>query len=209
VLVSQGKSTKLYQWAKPKRMSRILAEQKMNTYIAMFRGVNVSGQKKIAMDDLRGLCEALDLVNVRTYVQSGNVVFESEEQDASIIAKRIETQIQNAYGYIVPVIIRRPEELRRIIGSNPFLQERNEDPAWLHVTFLYETPSEAKLKELRNPSDNGDEFSIGEKEIFLYCPNGYGTSKLSNAFFERKLGMPTTTRNWRTVNALYQMVSER
>ncbi len=161
------------------------------------------------MDGLRGLCEALNLANVRTYVQSGNIVFESDEQDASILAERIENQIQTTCGYSVPVLIRSPRELQCIIASNPFLQERHEDPAWLHVTFLYESPSEARLKELKNPNEDGDEFSLGEKEIFLFCPNGYGRSKLSNNFFERKLAVPATTRNWRTASALYQMAVEK
>ncbi len=180
----------------------------MNTFIAMLRGVNVSGQKKIAMDGLRGLCVALNLANVRTYVQSGNIVFESDEQDASILAERIQAQIMNAYGYSVQIFVRSPEDLQRIIANNPFLNKRNENPAWLHVTFLHGTPPEAKLSELKNPSDEGDEFSFGEKAIFLFCPHGYGRTKLSNTFFERKLGVPATTRNWKTVNALYQMATE-
>jgi uncharacterized protein (DUF1697 family) len=104
---------------------------KMNTFISMLRGINVSGQKKIRMAELRRLYESLDLVNVKTYVQSGNVVFDSMEQDTSKLAKLIEAQIEQFFGYSVSVFIRDTNDFQRIIASNPFLNERNEDPAKL------------------------------------------------------------------------------
>ncbi len=177
----------------------------MNTFISMLRGINVSGQKKIRMVELQKLYKSLDLVNVRTYVQSGNVVFESSEPDPSKLAELIESQIEQAFGFQVVVFIRDADELRRIIESNPFLNPRNENPDKLHVTFLYRTPSASAWNTLNAPDSEADEFVPGEKEIFLFCPNGYGRTKLSNSFFERKLGVPATTRNWRTVNTLYAM----
>jgi uncharacterized protein (DUF1697 family) len=171
----------------------------MNTYISMLRGINVSGQKKIQMAALRNMYRALNLVKVETYVQSGNVVFDSTEQDILKLAEFIEGQIEETFGYAVPVIIR----------YIPFSNERNEDPAKLHVTFLYRLPSELKLSSLAIPNNETAEFSIGDKEIFLFCPNGYGNTRLSNSFFEKKLGMPATTRNWKTVNALYTMAKRR
>lgn len=181
--------------------------KKMSTFISMLRGINVSGQKRISMEDLRGLYQALNLVHVRTYVQSGNVIFDSEKQEAALLAKRIEAQIERSFGYSVPVIIREPHDFQRILANNPFLQGRDEDPAKLHVTFLYGSPSERILGQLKISSGEGDEFAMGDQEIFLFCPNGYGRTKLTNAYFERKLDMPATTRNWKTVNALYQMAS--
>lgn len=175
----------------------------------MLRGINVSGQKQIRMAELHSLYESLDFLNVRTYVQSGNVVFESTEPDASKIAELIEAQIERTFGYSVSVFIRDTRDFKRIIDSNPFVNERREDPAKLHVTFLYKNPAMSAWGNLKPPDSEADEFFTGEKEIFLFCPNGYGRTKLSNTFFERKLNVPATTRNWKTVNALYEMASER
>ena len=181
----------------------------MNTYISMLRGINVSGQKKIRMAELQRLYEASGLVDVVTYIQSGNVVFDGPEPDASKLRELIEGQTEKAFGFQVSVFIRDAQEFRRIIDSNPFLRQRNEDPAKLHVTFLYQAPSPAAWDTLSVPEGETDEFVRGEKEIFLFCPNGYGTTKLSNSFFERKLGVPATTRNWRTVNVLYDIAIKR
>ncbi len=179
----------------------------MTALISMLRGINVSGQKMIKMPELQRLYESLGLVNVRTYVQSGNVVFDSQGQDTSILAKQIEDQIEQSFGYDVPVFIRDKDDFRRIIDSNPFLLVGTEDPANLYVTFLYSSPSRISLDDLVNPGSDGDRFVAGQREIFIFCPNGYGRTKINNTFFERKLGMPATTRNWKTVNTLLSMLS--
>lgn len=181
----------------------------MKTFISMLRGINVSGQNKIRMAELKSLYESLGLVNVETYVQSGNVIFDTSAQDASKLTALIEAQIKRSFGYAVSVFVRDAKDFQHILRSNPFLIGRNEDPAKLHVTFLYGSPSKSKLNGLIAPSGEADEFFVGEKEIFLFCPNGYGGTKLSNTFFERKLNVPATTRNWKTVNALYQMTNKR
>ena len=179
------------------------------TFISMLRGINVSGQKKIQMVELRNLYESLNLADVETYLQSGNVVFDSTEQEVSKLVESIEAQIEKSFGYAVPVFIRDTNDFQRIIGTNPFLNEKIEDSAKLHVTFLYTFLSKSKLSNLSIPKNDPDVFSIGDKEIFLFCPNGYGRTKLSNSFFERKLDMRTTTRNWKTVNALHSMAKQR
>jgi uncharacterized protein (DUF1697 family) len=178
----------------------------MNTYISMLRGINVSGQKQVRMADLKSIYEALRLGNVRTYVQSGNVVFESDEQDAEKLANSIEAQIEKTFGFSVPVLIRTANDFRRIIEGHPF---KNEEPLRVLVTFLYGPPDQAKLDDLSRYEYKVDKFAIGEQEIFLFCPGGYGKSKLSNTFFEKKLGVSATTRNWKTVKALYEMASEK
>jgi uncharacterized protein (DUF1697 family) len=177
----------------------------MNTFISMLRGINVSGQKKIKMADLKSRYEALGLGHVTTYVQSGNVVFESAGQDGPALAYLIEGQIQQTFGYDVRVFVRTPDDFQKLIETNLFLNSRHEDPARLHVTFLYSNPPASVLSGLELPSGISDEFFLAEKAIFLFCPNGYGTTKLSNTFFERKLKTAATTRNWNTVNALYQL----
>jgi len=178
----------------------------MNTYISMLRGINVSGQKKIAMSALVSMYERLGLTRVRTYVQSGNVVFESDESQAGSLKLRIEAQIQKTFNYEVPVIVRRPEDLQRILGGNPFLRRDGVIIEQLYVTFLDGEPATVGLKGLPNPNADGDEFVLGEQELFLWCPNGFGRTKLNNNFFERKLKVAATTRNWKTVTALQEMV---
>jgi len=179
----------------------------MSVYVSMLRGINVGGKKQIRMDTLRGIYEELGFSKVRSYVQSGNVVFESSEQDPFGLEKRIEAQIERICGF-TPVFVRQAQELQEILTCNPFLYERNEDSSKLHVTFLHQAPLETALSKLVAPSGIVDEFSRGELAVYLYCPNGYGKTKLTNGFFERKLGVSVTTRNWNTVNALYKMVME-
>lgn len=178
----------------------------MNTYISMLRGINVSGQKKIRMVKLKSLYETLGLENIQTYVQSGNVVFGSVEKDTEKIRKSIETQIETQFGFSVPVLIRTADDFLRIIENHPFAQE---EVIRVLVTFLYEKPEASKWDELSHYKDKVDQFALAEQEIFLFCPGGYGKTKLSNTFFEKKLDVIATTRNWKTVNALYQMANER
>lgn len=159
------------------------------------------------MDELRSLYESLGLGNVQSYLQSGNVVFESKSGDEASLSRQIEAQIEQFYGYSVPVLLREPFDFKRIITGNEFIQDRSEDPARLYVTFLYREPTGQELSNLDNPGIAGEKFIVGEKEIYLFCPNGYGTTKLSNNFFEKKLNIPATTRNWNTVNALYNLAT--
>ena len=180
----------------------------MSTFAAMLRGINVGGQKRLLMTTLREIFEGSGFTNIKTYVQSGNVVFESGEQDRSVLAKRIEAHIEQTCGYPVQVFIRQAQELKRILAGNPFLDNRNEDPSKLHVTFLYQSPPETRWSKLIPPGDILDELAIGELAIYLFCPTGYAKTRLSNSFFERRLGMPVTTRNWNTVNALYKLAME-
>ena len=172
----------------------------------MLRGINVSGQKKIRMAELKSMYESLGFGNVQTYVQSGNVVFDSEEKDVTKLRQIIETQIESAFGFSVPVLIRTGDEFKHIIENHPFA---GEEAIRVLVTFLYERPEKSRLEDLSHYEDKVDQFALGEQEIFLFCPGGYGRTKLSNTFFEKKLDVVATTRNWKSVNALYHMASER
>ena len=184
------------------------SECKMSLYVTLLRGINVGGKKMLPMETLRGIYAGLGFSGVRTYLQSGNVVFESAEQDQAGLVKRIEAHIEQACGYSVPVFIRQAAELRRVLAGNPYLTGRREDPSKLHVTFLYQAPPEEVWSRLVAPGDTADEFAKGEMAVYLFCPNGYGKTRLSNSFFERKINLPVTTRNWNTVNALYKMMLE-
>ena len=180
----------------------------MNTYISLLRGINVSGQKMIRMPVLQSLYESLGFTCVRTYLQSGNVVFDAAESDEAALIAQIEGQIKTSLGFDVPVMIRAAGDLRRIIDTNPFLTQRAEDPARLHVLFLSDVPSPAAAAKLLRPANELGEWLFGEKEIFMFLPDGVGHSKLTNAFFESKLKVATTARNWNTVNALFKLASE-
>jgi len=181
----------------------------MSAYVSMLRGINVGGQKKMRMETLHRIYEESGFTKIRSYIQSGNVVFNTLEQDTSLLMKRIEAHIKQTCGYPVLVFIRQTYELQRILAGNPFLNDRVVDLSKLHVTFLYQSPPETAWSKLVTPSDIPDEFARGDLAIYLYCPNGYGKTKLPNSFFERKLVVPVTTRNWNTVNALYKIAIER
>lgn len=179
----------------------------MKTYISILRGINVSGQKKILMQDLKVLYENLGFEKVTTYIQSGNVIFQSNESLSTEFAKKIEEAVAEKYKFNVPVIVRKADEMQKVVESNPFLNEQMIDVNKLHVTFLSETPSQENLKKISVADFFPDRFIIEGKEVFLYIPEAYGTTKLSNTFFENKLKVSATTRNWKTVNKLAEMAS--
>jgi uncharacterized protein (DUF1697 family) len=154
------------------------------------------------------LCTSLGFDNVRTYLQSGNVLFESLDQDPGRLSSKISENISAKFGFSVNVILRTSDELRRIILANPFEKE-GLDADKYHVTFLSDIPSEefpgSKVKGEAGP----DRYVTIGREIYLFCPDGYGRTKFSNTFFEKKLGVFATTRNWKTVNALAEMAEGR
>jgi len=177
-------------------------------FISMLRGINVSGQKKILMTDLKELYEKLGFSQVTTYIQSGNVIFKSNEKlPDTRLAKKIEKAIYEKYDFEVAVIIRSAEEIKKTISSNPFLKEKNCDTKRLYVTFLSEIPAKENVESIENIHFLPDKFIVSEKEIYLYVPKGYGETKISNNFFEQKLKVKATTRNWNTVNKLSDLAS--
>jgi uncharacterized protein (DUF1697 family) len=177
----------------------------MATFISMLRGINVGGQRSMRMPELKALYESLDFSRVTTYVQSGNVVFDSPIPDAVKVTAAIETEIARHFGFPVAVVLRGADDFRRILAGNPFIRPRNEAPEKLYVTFLSALPPAAASEHLQSPTGSADEFILSDREVYLFCPGGYGRTKLSNTFFENKLKVPATTRNWKTVNALYAL----
>ena len=183
-------------------------DQCMPAYVAMLRGINVSGHKPIKMEDLRALCGDLGFWDVETYVQSGNIVLQSALENPNIIAKRIGTKIIESFGFEVPVIVRTSKEMRNVISNNPFLKENGIDSSKLHVTFLSEIVQKTSLQELAELSTSPDRFHPAPREIYVYCQIGYGRTKLSNVGIEKALSVTATTRNWKTTNKLLEMVSK-
>jgi uncharacterized protein (DUF1697 family) len=177
----------------------------MQTFIAILRGINVNGQKIIKMDKLKDLFVHLNFKNVKTYIQSGNIVFQSENTDSQDLEKQIQQKILSDFGFEVPSMIKSKTEWQTVAKNNPFVDERAIDITKLHVTFLSKTPEQALIEKVEQGSYGTDQCIIINKTIYLFCPNGYGNTKLSNNFFENKLKVTATTRNWKTVNELLQM----
>jgi uncharacterized protein (DUF1697 family) len=180
----------------------------MATFISILRGINVSGQKKVLMEDLKSIYTDLGFSEVTTYIQSGNVIFSTPgDRSAGELSDRIEKAIENKYHFQVPVIIRSAPEIKAVLASNPFLTENGIDPDKLHVTFLGSEPQPSALSAIQTFDFPPDRFGIIGREVYLYCPGGYGNTKLSNSFFESKLKVKATTRNWKTVGKLGELSS--
>ena len=176
------------------------------TYISILRGINVSGQKKIKMADLRTLYQENGFENVSTYIQSGNVVFDSSEVDRSKLRSFIENVIEDHYEFHVPVDLRTNLEIKAVIENCPYEEAVNEDNATkILVTFLRSIPSEENIMALSQYVNPPEKLIVQGAQVYLYCPNGYGRSKLNNTFLERKLGVSATTRNWRSVKKIYEL----
>jgi len=172
----------------------------MDTFIALLRGINVSGQKKIKMADLRKLLEQLGLQEVQTYIQSGNIVFRSA-LSAAALRQKITEAIADQYGFDVPVQVISADQWLEWADQNPYLPEQEEDLKLLHLTVLESDPGPLGPFSF----ETTDQFQQHSRLIYLYCPNGYGRSKLTNNFWERKAKCAATTRNWKTVRKLAEM----
>ncbi|MDH3975803.1 MAG: DUF1697 domain-containing protein [Deltaproteobacteria bacterium] len=178
-------------------------------YISLLRSINVSGQKKIKMADLRALYDGLGYEKVITYIQSGNVIFDSSEKKTGGIKSAIESAIEVEYGFHVPVHIGRVEEYEEIINRCPFEEASlEENGSKILISFLSSVPEESKIIELMKYAKLPERLIVNGSVVFLYCPNGYGRSKLSNSFLESKLSVEATTRNWKTVRKLYELSTQ-
>jgi len=167
-------------------------------YVALLRGINVGRHRRISMSDLRRVFEDVGCEDVSTYLQSGNVLFAGKGSGARL-ASRLERAIHAELAPGVSVLLRSRAELARIASSNPFT---GHDMSKLHVTFLEKRPPAARARALDPELAEPDEFRLRGRELYLHYPNGYGRSKLTNAYFEKQLGVVATTRNWKTVTAL-------
>jgi uncharacterized protein (DUF1697 family) len=174
----------------------------------MLRGINVSGQKIVKMENLRSSFEALGFRRVRTYVQSGNVIFEATRGSPKDLAKSIEGKILSDFRFSVPLFLRTSDEMKEIVSYNPFLREKEIDGSKLHVTFLSESPANDAKERIGSLNALPDQFRLKGREIYLYCPNGHGRTKLSNTALEKRLSVGATTRNWKTVNQLVKISLE-
>jgi uncharacterized protein (DUF1697 family) len=177
----------------------------MPVYVCMLRGINVGGHKKVKMDQLRAAFEALGFKQVKTYIQSGNVVFMAPKSSPARLCKKIETKIQTDFGHSVSAIIRSSDDMKQIVTRNPFLQDAGIDPEKLHVMFLSKAPESCALEKVIPLASPLQQLRCIGHELYLYLPNGVAESFVMKKPVDRLLGVVTTMRNWRTVNAIHQM----
>jgi uncharacterized protein (DUF1697 family) len=182
----------------------------MTIYIALLRGINVGGKNMIKMAELKRMFEAMGLNRVQTYIQSGNVLFESEEGEETL-RRRIEHEIEVAFGISLTVVLRTAEELKRIAANCPFSKEEvseaeaSSEGESLYISFLLEEPSQEGIDRLKAFKSESDAYRIEGREIFLLFHQSVRNSKLTNNL--QKLGVPATIRNWKTLNKLVALAS--
>ncbi|MBC8266605.1 MAG: DUF1697 domain-containing protein [Flavobacteriales bacterium] len=176
----------------------------MQKYIALLRGINVSGQKIIKMADLRVLLSDIGLSNVSTYIQTGNIFFESNKDDIYLLENCIKDAIKKRYLFEVPSIVLKKEDVQRAIERQPFYDI---DFKCLYLTFLSDTPNSEGMKQITNYQTNGEELILIEKVLYMHSPNGVAKSKLTLNLIEKKLEVKATTRNWRTCGKLLEMLN--
>ncbi|HET6683633.1 MAG TPA: DUF1697 domain-containing protein [Gaiella sp.] len=179
--------------------------RRAQAFAALLRAVNLGSRNRVPMAELRALAERLGAEDVRTYVQSGNVVFRSS-QAADVLAAELHEAIQERFGLDIAVVVRTGAQLAKIAARNPFAGPGVEDRT-LHVAFLAETPSRARIRELDPGFAAPDVLRVVGRHVYLHYPNGYGRTKLTNTVLERRLGVAATTRNWRTVTALAELTT--
>lgn len=176
----------------------------MNTYIALLRGINVGGNNKLPMKELVTVLEGLGLQNVKTYIQSGNVVFQSKRTDTTALSAEISAAIGKSHGFAPAILLLTEDALRAAINANPF-PEGEDDPKSLHLFFLEPAPQNPDLATLEALKTETERFALIGQVFYLHAPDGIGRSKLAEKF-GRGWQVDITARNWRTVNKVLEMI---
>ena len=174
-------------------------------YLALLRGVNVGGKNKLPMKDLADIFVKAGCSEVRTFIQSGNVLFNAPAQVAKRIAATVPGQIEKRFGHRPPLVVRTAEQLAAVADNNPFLQAGAAEDM-VHVMFLASAPDAARVKGLDPLRSSPDAFAVRGAEVYLHLPNGVAKTKLTNAYFDSRLATISTGRNWRTVLTLLEMM---
>lgn len=175
-------------------------------YVALLRGINVGGKHIVPMKQLAEIFTAAKCANVRTYIQSGNVVFTAPPKVAKVLPALLAKKIEERFGFCVPVVLRDREELANAVRCNPFLKAGLPQPT-LHVYFLADMPTADAVKSLDPERSAPDAFHVSSREIYLHMPNGMARTKLTSAYFDSRLKTVCTARNWNTVLKLLEMMS--
>lgn len=178
----------------------------MPTHIALLRGINVGGHNSLPMTELVAVLEGLGCENIRTVIQSGNVVLQSAGRSPSKLAKQIRLGIKESQGFEPRLLVMSRKEFAKAIEANPFPQAVA-DPKTLHLGFLEESPPAPDLAKLNGIQSNSERFELIDRVFYLHAPDGIGRSKLA-ANAEKHLGVAMTMRNWRTVSRLRDLAEE-
>jgi uncharacterized protein (DUF1697 family) len=170
----------------------------------------MAGHNSVKMNDLSNLYRDLGFTDVKTYIQSGNVIFcSNDNEQVPVISKRIEEAILEKFNLNIPVMIRTVPEIKDLSSSNYFLSEENFDPAKMAIIFLHEKCIESQIQKVADVNYPPDRFLISGSEIFIYCPNGFGKTKLYTNFFEKKMGVIGTGRNWKTITTILNIAKDK
>jgi uncharacterized protein (DUF1697 family) len=180
----------------------------MTVYICLLRGINVGGNKRMKMADLRALLDSLGIPDAQTILQSGNVVFRSDEPDPATLAATIEAGIQQKFGFDSRIILRTTEDFSLVMTDHPFSGDQLADEAKMLVMFLEQAPSSDAINALMDAHSGPESIHISGREAFIFYPNGMGRSKLTNTLIEKHLRVAGTGRNWKTVNKLRDLAAE-
>ena len=180
----------------------------MTTWIALLRGINVGGNRRVPMAELRRALEGIGLDDVRTYIVSGNVLFQSSRQDPVALAREIELAIETAFGFPVAVVLRDAAELRAVIAADPFPDGSATDPTRRYAIFLSADPDPRRLAAIDRDAVAPDVFAAGDRVIHAWYRNGLQASKLAGQLTDRGLGVTATARNWNTVRKLVELVGD-
>jgi uncharacterized protein (DUF1697 family) len=175
------------------------------TFVALLRGINLGGKNRLPMKDLVAIFERAGCVEVRHYIQSGNVVFGAKAELRTKIAGLVAQAIERHHGLKVPVVVRTAAEMRAVVGGNPYLDADVADAKKLHVMFLADRPSKERAATLDPRRSPGDAFELRGRDVYLCLPNGVARTKLTNAYFDAALRTTSTGRNWNTVLKLAEM----
>lgn len=174
----------------------------MNSYVALLRGINVGGKNKLPMQDLKTLLERLGLTSIETYIQSGNVIFESNEVIG--LAEKISAAIGESHGFEPKIWLLEGASFNKAVQANPF-PEAEAEPKTLHLYFLYDAPESINTELLEKYAKENERFKLIDKVFYLHAPDGIGRSKIAERI-EKALGVAATARNWRTVSQLKTML---
>ena len=177
----------------------------LKTFVAFLRGINVSGKNKIPMETLRVLCKDIGLKDVKTYIQSGNIVFKSKEAQSDVLGKLLADGILERFNFKVSVLVKTPSQLKKILEINPFNDEVDLAANRIYFVLLNEIPKDDLIEKFEAESFDNEEFFIAENCVYLKCNTGYGKAKLNNNLIERKLKVSATTRNFRTMGKLIEL----
>jgi uncharacterized protein (DUF1697 family) len=180
----------------------------MPVIVSMLRGVNVGGHNPVKMEALRALYESIGLRNPQTYVQSGNIVFQTNGRDLPAVSSKIENAIERSFGFRTSVVVRTLAELKDVVARNPFAARSGIDPSKLLVMFLESHPAAEALEQVLTIKAEPEEMRIDGREVYIYFPNGMARPKLSWVTVEKKLKIAGTGRNWNSVTKLLE-IAER